>query len=239
MYSAPPAHAAPPAQAAPPARPAAGLAQPTFQPNGARAASRPPERPDWGERTERIDRVTATGYPEPRHGVRPQDPRGQDSRGALEGQGVWPQDATNHDARNQGRPRRGADDDPLTSKAWSRSALTDTDGRSYRVAARRAQVPDDRRGAALNEQTQTFSMPQYPADPQAGTARNPGHGAQHSGQHPYSGNGPSHPYPSQPSPSRPATDQDDDRYRTPRPAGQGNNGYGTGGYGTGGYPGRR
>jgi hypothetical protein len=233
MYSAPPAHAAPPA------RPAAGLAQPTFQPNGARAASRPPERPDWGERTERIDRVTATGYPEPRHGVRPQDPRGQDSRGALEGQGVWRQDATNHDARNQGRPRRGADDDPLTSKAWSRSALTDTDGRSYRVAARRAQVPDDRRGAALNEQTQTFSMPQYPADPQAGTARNPGHGAQHSGQHPYSGNGPSHPYPSQPSPSRPATDQEDDRYRTPRPAGQGNNGYGTGGYGTGGYPGRR
>jgi hypothetical protein len=82
-------------------------------------------------------------------------------------------------------------------------------------------------------------MPQYPADPQAGTARNPGH-AQHSGQHPYDrGNGASHPYPSQPYPSRPATDQDDDRYRTPRPAGQGNNGYGTGGYGTGGYQGRR
>jgi hypothetical protein len=237
MYPAPPA---PPAHAAPPARPAAGLAQPTFQPNGARAASRPPERPDWGERTERIDRVTATGYPEPRHGARPQDPRGQDSRGALEGQGGWSQDATNRDARNQGRPRRGADDDPLTSKAWSRSALTDTDGRSYRVAARRAQVPDDRRDAALNEQTQTFSMPQYPADPQTGTARGPGHGAQHSGQHPYDrGTGPSHPYPSQPYPSRPAPDQDDDRHRTPRPAGQGNNGYGTGGYGTGGYPGRR
>ena len=182
MYSAPPAL---PAHAAPPARPAAGLAQPTFQPNGARAASRPSERPDWGDRTERIERVTATGYPEPRHGARPQDPRGQDGRGALEGQGVWSQDATNHDARNQGRPRRGADDDPLTSKAWSRSALVDTDGRSYRVAARRAQVPDDRREAALNEQTQTFGMPQYPADPQAGTARNPGHGAQHSGQYPY------------------------------------------------------
>jgi hypothetical protein len=234
MYSAPPAHAAPPT------RPAAGLAQPTFQPNGARGASRPPERPDWGERTERIDRVTATGYPGPRHGARPQDPRGQDSRGALEGQGVWSQDATNHDARNQGRRRRGADDDPLTSKAWSGSALTDTDGRSYRVAARRAQAPDDRREAALNEQTQTFSMPQYPADPHAGTARNPGHGAEHSGQYPYDrGNGASHPYPSQPYPSRPASDQDDDRYRTPRPAGQGNNGYGTGGYGTGGYPGRR
>jgi len=234
MYSAPPAHAAPPG------RPAAGLAQPTFQPNGARAASRPPERPDWGERTERMDRVTATGYPEPRHSARPQDPRGQDSRGALEGQGVWSQDATGRDARNQGRPRRGADDDPLTSKAWSRSALTDTDGRSYRVAARRAQVPDDRREAALSEQTQTFSMPQYPADPQAGAARNPGQGAQHSGQHPYDrGNGASYPYPSQPYPSRPAGDQDDDRYRTPRPAGQGNNGYGTGGYGASGYPGRR
>ena len=234
MYSAPPAHVAPPG------RPAAGLAQPTFQPNGARAASRPPERPDWGERTERMDRVTATGYPEPRHSARPQDPRGQDSRGALEGQGVWSQDATGRDARNQGRPRRGADDDPLTSKAWSRSALTDTDGRSYRVAARRAQVPDDRREAALSEQTQTFSMPQYPADPQAGAARNPGQGAQHSGQHPYDrGNGASYPYPSQPYPSRPAGDQDDDRYRTPRPAGQGNNGYGTGGYGASGYPGRR
>jgi len=234
MYSAPPAHAAPPG------RPAAGLAQPTFQPNGARAASRPPERPDWGERTERIDRVTATGYPEPRHSARPQDPRGQDGRGALEGQGVWSQDAAGRDARNQGRPRRGADDDPLTSKAWSRSALTDTDGRSYRVAARRAQVPDDRREAALSEQTQTFSMPQYPADQQAGTARNTGQGAQHSGQHPYDrGNGASYPYPSQPYPSRPAGDQDDDRYRAPRPAGQGNNGYGTGGYGTGGYPGRR
>jgi len=233
MYSAPPAHAAPSG------RPAAGLAQPTFQPNGVRAASRPPERPDWGERTERIDRVTATGYPEPRHSARPQDPRGQDGRGALEGQGVWSQDATGRDARNQGRSRRGADDDPLTSKAWSRSALTDTDGRSYRVAARRAQVPDDRREAALSEQTQTFSMPQYPADPQAGTARNPGQGAQHSGQHPYDrGNGASYPYPSQPYPSRPAGDQDD-RYRTPRPAGQGNNGHGTGGYGTGGYPGRR
>jgi hypothetical protein len=234
MYSAPPAHAAPPG------RPAAGLAQPTFQPNGARAASRPPERPDWGERTERIDRVTATGYPEPRHSARPQDSRGQDSRGALEGQGVWGHDATGRDARNHGRPRRGADDDPLTSKAWSRSALTDTDGRSYRVASRRAQVPDDRREAALSEQTQTFSMPQYPADPQAGIARNPGQGTQHSGQHPYDrGNGATYPYPSQPYPSRPAGDQDDDRYRTPRPAGQGNNGYGTGGYGTAGYPGRR
>ncbi len=227
---------APPAPQVYSAPPAAGLAQPTFQPNGARPASRPAERSDWGERTERMDRVTATGYPEPRHSARPQDPRGQDSRGALEGQGVWSQDATDHDARNQGRPRRGADDDPLTSKAWSRSALVDTDGRSYRVAARRAQVPGDRREAALTEQTETFSMPQYPADSQAAAARNPGH----AGQHPYDrGTGASNPYPGQPYPSRSAHDQDDDRYRTPRPAGQGNNGYGNGGYGTGGYPGRR
>jgi hypothetical protein len=182
--------------------------------------------------------VTATGYPEPRHSARPQDPRGQDGRGALEGQGVWSQDATGPDPRNQGRPRREGDDDPLTSKAWSRSALVDTDGRSYRVA-HRAQVPADRREAALSEQTETFSMPQYPADPRAGTARNPRHAAQHSGQHPYDrGNGASYPYPSQPYTSRPAIGQDD-RYRTPRPAGQGNNGYGTNGYGPGGYPGRR
>jgi len=246
MHSAPPAV---PAHAASAARPAAGLAQPSFQPNGQRAASRPPERPDWGERTERMDRVTASGYPEPRHGARPQDPYAQDN-----GQGVWSQDATDHDARNQGRPRRGADDDPLTSKAWSRSALVDTDGRSYRVAARRAQVPDERRDVALNEQTQTFSMPQYPADPQAATGRYPsqgqGQGGQQSGQHPYDrGAGASHPYPSQPHPARPGYEQDDERYRAPRPAARGNGGYGTGGYGaggygtggygTGGYPGRR
>ena len=171
----------------------------------------------------------------------------------MDGRGGWSQDATGHDARNQGggTRRSGADDDPLTSKAWSRSALVDTDGRSYRVAARRAQVPADRREAALNEQTQTFSEPRYPDGPQAATGQYPSHGGQQSGQHPYDrGAGPSHPYPSQSAPSRPARDRDDDRHRTPRPAGQGNpgqgnagqgnGGYGTGGgYGSGGYPGRR
>ena len=70
------------------------------------------------------------------------------------------QDTMGHDTRGyesqaQGRARsRSAEDDPLTSKAYSRSELTDTDGRSYRVA----RPPADRREAALSEQTQTFSV---------------------------------------------------------------------------------
>jgi hypothetical protein len=47
--------------------------------------------------------------------------------------------------------RNGADDDPLTSQAFSRSALGETDGRSYRVAARRSQAQ-----AMLTEQVETF-----------------------------------------------------------------------------------
>ena len=207
------------------------------------------DRPDWAERTERIDRVPAADYPDPRMNGRAPDGRGrtqdsrvQDSR-ALDnpsqdsrGSGMWNQDFTtgdfpSQDTGSQGRSRWGADDDPLTSKAYSRSALTDTDGRSYR-AARRSRVPDDRREAALNEQTQTFSMTgSYEADPQAAPARNPGHGgSQQSGQYPYDRGGTgSNPYPGgQPYPARPAQDKDHDRYRSPRPAGYGN-----------GYPGRR
>ena len=240
-----------------PGLPQAGPAQPSFQPtNGGRHGRRPDrqdraerpdrrDRPDWAERTERIDRVPAADYPDPRVNGRAPDGRGrtQDSR-ALDnnpsqdsrGSGMWNQDFTtgdfpSQDTGSQGRSRWGADDDPLTSKAYSRSALTDTDGRSYRVA-RRSRVPDDRREAALNEQTQTFSMTgPYQADPQAAPARNPGHGgSQQSGQHPYDRGGTgSNPYPGgQPYPARPAPDKDHDRYRSPRPAGYGN-----------GYPGRR
>jgi hypothetical protein len=206
------------------------------------------DRPDWADRTERIDRVPAADYPDPRMNGRAPDGRsrtqdsstqdsraldnpGQDSRGS----GMWNQDFTtgdfpSQDTGSQGRSRRGADDDPLTSKAYSRSALTDTDGRSYRVA-RRSRVPDDRREAAMNEQTQTFSMTgSYEGDPQAASARHPGHGGQQSGQHPYDRGGTgSNPYPGgQPYPARPAQGQDHDRHRSPRPAGYGN-----------GYPGRR
>ena len=204
------------------------------------------DRSDWADRTERIDRVPAAGYPDPRLNGRAPDGRvpdgrvpdsralngrapdnpGHDSRGS----GMWNQDFTtgdfpSPDTGSQGRSRRVADDDPLTSKAYSRSALTDTDGRSYRVA-HRSRVPDDRREAALNEATQTFSTTgSYEADPQA--ARYPGHGGQQSGQNPYDrgGNG-SYPYPNgQPYPARPAREHDDDRYRSPRPAGYGNNGH--------------
>jgi len=85
------------------------------------------------------------------------DPGREPGRDPVRTSGGWP----------------SADDDPLTSKAFSRSALVDTDGRSYRVA-HRSQVPADRRAAALTEQTQTFSMnAQFQADPQAPTASYP------------------------------------------------------------------
>ena len=159
------------------------------------------------------------------------DTRGYDS-GAYDTRGYG---SGGYPAQPQGRARRsGADDDPLTSKAYSRNALTDTDGRSYAVA-RRSHAPADRREAALNEETQTFSMTtgSFQADPQPAVARHPGHGGQQPGQNPYDlGTTGAYPYPvGQPAPARPAQD---DRHRSARPAGQGR-----GGYGTGGYAGRR
>ena len=191
-----------------PARPAAGpgaatrpgLPQPSFQPAasrgagepaGSRGASRPPERPDWAERTERIDRVNASGYPDPRASGRVQMPAVSSpppqAHPPARGRGDSP-DRRMPDPREPGRTSSvwdggGADDDPLTSKAYSRSALSDTDGRSYR-AAHRSPVSPDRREAALTEQTQTFSMPQYQSDSQAPTARYPAYGSQQTGPQP-------------------------------------------------------
>jgi len=170
-------------------------------------------------------------------------------------------DLSHEPGRDPGRTSGGwpsADDDPLTSNAFSRSALVDTDGRSYR-AAHRSQVPADRRAAALTEQTQTFSVnAQFQGDPQAPTASYPAYTGQqpgqqsgqqsgprprgrHSGQHPVQqprqpvqshpydrGTTSSYPYPSQPYPSRPAPDTDEERYGWPPQAGGGN--------GHGGYP---
>src|SRR6202042_2891261 len=70
--------------------------------------------------------------------------------------------------RTGDRPRadrtsdRPGTDDPLTSTAYSRASASDSDGRSYRVAARRSQAQ-----AKLTEQTQIFSAPTgYPSDQQ-------------------------------------------------------------------------
>jgi hypothetical protein len=190
-----------------PARPATGpgatrpgLPQPSFQPAvsrgagepaGSRGASRPPERPDWAERTERMDRVNASGYPDPRASGRVQMPAVSSppahAHTPPRGRGDSP-DRRMPDPREPSRTSSvwdggGADDDPLTSRAYSRSAVSDTDGRSYR-AAHRSPVSPDRRDAALTEQTQTFSMPQYQSDPQAPTARYPAYGSQQTGPQP-------------------------------------------------------
>ena len=249
----------------------AGPPQPSFQPTGSRVGGRQPERPDrpdWTEQTERMDRVSSTGYPEPRTSGRRQPaspaPPPPAPPAPARGRGDSA-DRRLPDRRDLGRePGRttggwlSADDDPLTSTAYSRSALVDTDGRSYR-AAHRSQVPADRRAAALTEQTQTFGMNgQFQADPQAPTASYPGYNGQqpgqqpsqpgqrqpgrHSGQppvqqprqpvqsHPYDqGATSSYPYPSQPYPSRPVLDADEEqRYGRPPRAGGGN--------GHGGYP---
>ena len=120
-----------------------------------RGASRPPERPDWGERTERIDRVNASGYPDPRASGRVQMPAASSSplpaptHAPARGRGDSP-DRRMPDPREPSRTSSvwdggGADDDPLTSKAYSRSALTDTDGRSYRAAHRPRSPPTSAR----------------------------------------------------------------------------------------------
>jgi hypothetical protein len=141
------------------------LAQPSFSPNG-----RQQDRPDWGERTERIDRVNASGYPDPRPGSRGRSPSGSwmaadrrepsrdGDREPSRNSGGWPAAGRNG---AQAPARAAGDDDPLTSTAYSRAALADADGRSYRVAARRSEAQ-----SKLTEETQTFTAPpgQYPGD---------------------------------------------------------------------------
>jgi hypothetical protein len=218
--------------------PSATGPRPSFQPGSGSAAgratgARPSDRAvdraaDWGERTERIERVNAAGYPEPRANSRGQAPgrpggsavgaasdpfgaatppdapgrgRGEISRGdngRLDNNSRVDNGRPDHgridgpdwrtpDRRERGRdanrdPSRasggwpaagrgglsGADrtadrpgaDDPLTSTAYSRASASDSDGRSYRVAARRSQAQ-----AKLTEQTQIFSAPTgYPSD---------------------------------------------------------------------------
>jgi hypothetical protein len=171
--------------------------QPSFQPGGGPARSRPqdgrqPDRADWGERTERIDRVNASGYPEPRGNGRGQGPGRADNGRADNGRADNGRpdngrpDSADWRTRDRREPVRDADrepgrgtggwpvtargglavgdrsgaDDPLTSTAYSRASASDSDGRSYRVAARRSQAQ-----AKLTEQTQTFSAPGgYPSD---------------------------------------------------------------------------
>ena len=212
--------------------------QASYQPNG--LTGRPPDSrepdsrqadrgADWGERTERIERVNAAGYPEPRGNSRGQGPgrpgpsrtsgplgapvavgRGsaENARGSAEsarssaesarGDGGWgtadsadrwaadqrASDRRVPDYRAAGRDgdrdnvrtsggwpaaarggapgERAGDDDPLTSRAYSRAAVTDdADGRSYRVAARRSQAQ-----VKLTEQpTATFTAAaSYPSE---------------------------------------------------------------------------
>jgi hypothetical protein len=159
--------------------PQAETAQPTFRPNvapspGGPAGARSQDRSDWGERTERIERVTASGYPDPRQSSR--------SNGTGPGPGIGPVGALGPSGGAPGRGRTDSgswraagntdsgswraagNDDPLTSTAYSRSALTEADGRSYRVAARRSEAQ-----AQLTDETQTFGAPvAHPGDRNSG-----------------------------------------------------------------------
>jgi len=200
-------------------------ARPSFQPNGqagGQAGGRPQDRGDWGDRTERIDRVNASGYPDPRPSGRSQAPGGPRASGPLgraagygqgpsgspgysapQGRGrgdsaraddgrpdsgrpdnaAWQAaDRREPDRRDHGREtsgawpaharggshsRGGVEDDPLTSKAYSRSAQVETDGRSYRAAARRSQAQTQ-----LTEQAETFITGQYQQSSQYQAGRN-------------------------------------------------------------------
>lgn len=189
------------------ARPASGSGgfpqaapRPSFQPNGYQpgapagsgpasgghgggspAGGRQQDRGDW-DRTERIERVNASGYPDQRPAARfqgaPVAPspassgRGRDDGARADGGRADgdPWRTPREPARDGGRDtggwspaargpapaHRGADDDPLTSNAYSRSALAETDGRSYRVAARRSQAQ-----TKLTDQAETFITGQY------------------------------------------------------------------------------
>lgn len=233
-----------------------GLSQPSFQPAAPRDGGRNQSWPggqSWpdGDRTERMDRIND----------RLPDAAAYAGRSADNVQ--WPNGWGQAPAPSQGY--RTAADDPLTSKAYSRESLTDTDGRSYR-AAHRAPVSADRYDAALNENTQTFSVSgQHAAQPQAQAAADyPARGQQPyqpqlpelappdlpggpAGSPVSATHGPgdfttgSYPYPDQPYPARAASAQprDEDRYGragAARQADQGS-GYNGGGYNGSGYGG--
>jgi hypothetical protein len=159
--------------------PQSGAAQPSFRPNS--SGSRPGSS-DWGDRTERIERVTATGYPDPRPNSRSGGApgRGRTDTGREPGRnsGAWPAAA-----RNSAPARAAGDEDPLTSAAYSRSAQSEADGRSYRVAARRSEAQ-----AKLTEETQTFSAPvTYSSDRHPGDQYQSGQrpvGRAQTGEHP-------------------------------------------------------
>ena len=197
-------------------------ARPSFQPNGFQssggpagggpAGGRQQDRNDWGDRTERIERIDASGYPDARPSSRNQRHRlvrraqGLGSARARAFRGTRPHQrgrtrpgrqrrlagrrppgrtdrhptaasqtaettaATRRtpgaaSARGGAPARASTDDDPLTSKAYSRSALSETDGRSYRAAARRSEAQ-----ARLTDQAETFITGHYqqPSQYQAG-----------------------------------------------------------------------
>jgi hypothetical protein len=145
-------------------------ARPTFQPNGYQTANAPtvsspaaPRRPSGDDRTEQIERVGTAGYP------------GQRAGGHRADSGPWPSpDQRDAGRREASRPVSDGDtgfwaaasapdpaparsgDDPLTSTAYSRLALGETDGRSYRAAARRSQAQTQ-----LTDQTEAFTRAQY------------------------------------------------------------------------------
>lgn len=201
-----------PAQPGPgPSRFPQPAARPSFQPNGYQsgggpAGGRQQDRNDWGDRTERIERIDASGYPDARPSSRSQGTgssvgprasgplglgpsgapgpttgagRGRGDSGAWRAADRQGPDRREPDRRDNGReaadawpaPARGGaparastDDDPLTSKAYSRSALSETDGRSYRAAARRSEAQ-----ARLTDQAETFiTGHQQPSQYQAG-----------------------------------------------------------------------
>src|SRR4029077_17287601 len=88
-------------------------ARPSFQPigyqAGSQAGARPQDRGGWGDRTEVIEGVNASGYPDPRPSGRGQGPGGARASGPLgraAGYGPVPSGSPRHSA-SSGRGPRG------------------------------------------------------------------------------------------------------------------------------------
>ena len=138
-----------PAQAAG-ARARAGPGPPGH--SGAPLATRP-HPPGHPATARRRDAAAATAHGRPDNAAwQALDHREPDRRDrGRETSGGWPTHAGGGT-----RARGGAEDDPLTSKAYSRSAQAETDGRSYRAAARRSEAQ-----TKLTEQAETFITSRY------------------------------------------------------------------------------
>src|SRR5581483_3399557 len=90
--------------------------------------------------------------------------------------GPQPLPAAQHARPAQGHGRHSADEDPLTSSAYSLRSAGGVDGRSYHASRRARELTRDQYDAAISQETQTFSVVDANSGPSGYQASTPPYG---------------------------------------------------------------